>query len=395
MWSYESSAGTSLSLLTLTPGNGLAVKTTDQTGNDTVTRFDGSGNGTMLGGNATSTSYSWQGFLNGFANGGFATIMLPFVPVNTVSNFAEPGGSPSSNGGAVVHHSLGLFWCGSALAAQGYYPGTNSPCVQGAGHDVSWGYYPLNAGVSASRDFSSTDPTWVGVILGQALKAFQKAYLNYGIQVNLATQTGGTPDQEFTAFVLGDNPYPTAGQRFLSTPYSGVYYYYFMENAQLALGQPENPNGSGWINFSPALTQTTPQAAPDFLSLMSAIGTAIGNAAAHEMGHQLEQITNIKSNNLKGLPYMDCGLGNPGDQNRPVPIPCENNASGNNDNFVYGFYTADGYPQDPNNPKSTGGMFFYGVPGGQSGVPVQPAIHWGPSDICWLQNYANPGSCTQ
>ena len=198
----------------------------------------------------------------------------------------------------------------------------------------------------------------------------------------------GTPDQEFTAFVLGDNPYPTAGQRFLTTPYSGVYYYYFMENAQQALGHPEIPaNGAGWIDFSPTLTQTTAPADPSFLNIMIAIGTAIGNAAAHEMGHHLELITNIKSNNYQGLPYMDCGLGMPHDRNRPVPVPCE----GYN-NFVYGFYTPDGSPQYPGDPYSTGGMFFYGVSGGQSGVPVQSPIQWGPSDDRWLQNYADPGN---
>jgi hypothetical protein len=118
------------------------------------------------------------------------------------------------------------------------------------------------------------------------------------------------------------------------------------------------------------------------------MGTAIGNGAAHEMGHQLEQITSLASNNNMGFPYMDCGLGNPGDANRPTPIPCENN-----DNFVYRFYTPDGYPQYPGVPTSTGGMFFYGVQGGQNGVPNQSPIHWGPSDICWLLNYINPWSC--
>jgi hypothetical protein len=59
-----------------------------------------------------------------------------------------------------------------------------------------------------------------------------------------------------------------------------------------------------------------------------------------------------------------------------------------NDNFVYGFYNSNGQPQEPGNPKSDGAMFFYEVPGGQNGIPFQPAIHWGPSDVCWLQHYA-------
>ena len=52
-----------------------------------------------------------------------------------------------------------------------------------------------------------------------------------------------------------------------------------------------------------------------------------------------------------------------------------------------------GFPQDPSDAKSVGGMFFYGVPGGTPYVPAQQPIHWGHSDVCWLQNYSVPGSC--
>jgi hypothetical protein len=286
---------------------------------------------------------------------------------------------------------------------QGYF----GPCIQGNGNDIKWGYYPdttpscpsPTCGMNAFKDFSTDHPDWVGIIESEAFKSFQAAYAKYAVQVQLATQTPScplyvrcsaspTPDQNYTAFVLGDYPFPTAGQRFLGTTNSGVYYFYFMENAQIALGQPEIPStGAGWIRYSPSYP---PQDVGKFLSLLRAIGRAIGNAAAHEMGHHLELITNIKSNGNKGFPYMDCGLGNPGDRNRSTPIACENN-----DNFVYSFYTADGFPQDPSDPTSTGGMFFYGVPGGTPGIPSQAAIHWETAGICWLQNFAVPGSCKQ
>jgi hypothetical protein len=75
----------------------------------------------------------------------------------------------------------------------------------------------------------------------------------------------------------------------------------------------------------------------------------------------------------------------PGDKNRPRAIPCEGTPD---DNFVYSFYNASGLPQDPQDPNSKGAMFLYGVPGGQLGVPFQPAIHWSPSQKCWTHNYA-------
>jgi hypothetical protein len=183
---------------------------------------------------------------------------------------------------------------------------------------------------------------------------------------------------------LGDHPFAGSGKR-ISDSASAVYYFSSMEGAQEALGSPEIPGGAGWINFSPAYP---PQDAAKFADSLRAMGRAIGNAAAHEIGHHLERIRTIESNGNIGLPFMDCGLGNRNDPNRPVPMDCEGS-----DSFVYSFFNADGFPQFPGEPSSTGGMFFYGVPGGMPGVPVQPPIHWGPSNVCWLRNHAVPGSC--
>jgi hypothetical protein len=262
-----------------------------------------------------------------------------------------------------------------------------------------WGYYPEansscpspSCGISALKNFAGDHPDWVPIIMSQALKSFQAAYAKYGIQVTLATQSADffgnlVPDQEFTVYVLGDYPFLSSGKLYSDTA-SVVYYYALMEGAQEALGQPEIPStGAGWLNYSPSYP---PQDQISFVNLLRAMGTAIGNASAHEIGHHLERITTIKSNGLQGLPFMDCGLGNPGDANRPVPIACQGN-----DNFVYGFYNSGGHPQY-GAPTDTGGMFFYGIPGGTPGVPVQPAIQWGTADICWLQNYTNPGICKQ
>jgi hypothetical protein len=125
---------------------------------------------------------------------------------------------------------------------------------------------------------------------------------NYPISVTLASShyacagpaclLNAIPDQEHTVYVIGNYPYPGAGQELaFSSSSSLVYYFGLMEGAQEALGQP---NGSGWTDFSPPY--------PPPVNLLQVMGTAIGNAAAHEIGHQLEQITNIQSNIQLGIP---------------------------------------------------------------------------------------------
>jgi hypothetical protein len=60
---------------------------------------------------------------------------------------------------------------------------------------------------------------------------------------------------------------------------------------------------------------------------MAALGTGIGNTAAHELGHQFQ-------GGKPTLPYMDCGHGG--------TRPCEN---GNN--YIYNFFSGSGFPQIP------------------------------------------------
>jgi hypothetical protein len=198
----------------------------------------------------------------------------------------------------------------------------------------------------------------------------------YRFILRLPHKQGGLPDQDFTAVVLGDDPPPGTGQKFLGTSFSGVYYFALMTGAQTALGQPETPSGSGWINFSPTYPPATQQATVGFLNLVSTIGTAIGNTAAHEMGHQLETL----GPTLPIFPNMDCGLGYTNPSPPAETIPCDNG-----DNFAYAFFSGSGFPQTGS--TSSGGMFFYGVPGGTSGVPVQTSIHWGSRDIAWLTKW--------
>ncbi len=372
-----------------TADGGVIAKTSD-TGAAT---FDSNGNAT--GQMAGLQTYSWKG---AYQLLGTTELVVQPRPAIAATFTATQGGNYTGKGTATVPHTFGLFWCGTGYGLQGYVAVAPNPCPQGNGDDIVWGYYPeasptclSNCGHDFIQEFSADHPDWVRIVEPQALRSFQAAFAKEAITVSLATShytclgsaclLNAVPDQDFTAYVVGDYPFPEAGQKFSSNA-SKVYYFALMQGAQEALGRPD-PDSSQWLIFSPSYPPPNPSA------FFNALGTAIGNTAAHETGHYLETIQNIASNNNAGMPFIDCGEGNQGDKNRPLAVPC----GSDNDNFVYGFYNSDGEPQYPNNPKSVGGMFFYGIPGGTPGVPVQTPIHWGPSDICWLQNYANPGSC--
>jgi hypothetical protein len=335
--------------------------------------FDASGSATGLLPNLPT--FSWKA---AYLDGDVQSVSVP-SPTLATTFAAIFNGNLSGNGTAAVEHSFGLFWCGTGYALQEYVAGT--PCVQNSGNDVRWGYYQANVGPTGFQDFSTQHPDWVGIIEREAFNSFKAAYAKYPVGVQLATfKPNLVPQQEYVAYVLGDSPWPTYGVTIRTTPSSKVYYFGFMENAQVALGQPENPStGAGWVNYSPGYPT---QDIAGFVRMLRALGTGIGNAAAHEMGHHLEDYGSERS--IGVFPNMDCGT-SPSNKLNPG-VACENN-----DNFVYAFFNGNGLPQYGG--TSEGAMFFYGIPGGTLGIPPQPAIHWGPSDSCWLQNYSAPGSC--
>jgi len=242
-------------------------------------------------------------------------------------------------------------------------------------------YYQTSQGPSGFQSFLPQHPEWPGIILQEAFNSFRAAYAQYPITIQLATfKPDSTPEQEYVAYVLGDSPWPAYGVTIRTTPISKVYYFGFMEGSQGALGTPENPStGAGWITYSPTYP---PQDVTTFTNMVHALGKAIGNGAAHEMGHHLEDYGSTLP--IGAFPNMDCGASP--ENNKNPGVSCENN-----DNFVYAFFNGSGLPQY--GTTSSGAMFFYGVPGGTQGIPPQPAIHWGLSDACWLQNYSAPGSC--
>jgi hypothetical protein len=340
-------------------------------------------NGVATGMLASLPILSWKG---AYQLGSAESVVPPAVTI-LPSFLAFPGGNFTGNGTSDVIHTFGLFWCGTAYAEQGHCSGQT---------DVTFGYVanPNDSNISTiqNQNFDPAHRDWIGMIEAKALSSFKAAFAKKGIMVQLAN--GG---EEFTVHVVGNWPAPAIGFEFPYSVFFGngqgrLYYLAIMDDAQMALGQPgPPPTDSGWVPLAPTYPPNTQQDLQDFQKLIAAIGTAIGNAAAHETGHYLESLNSLHG---KMFQYLDCGLGNT--QVNPA-FECEKG-----DNFVCNFFSASGLPQDPNNTKSVGGMFFYGVPGADVENAfhekvdwLQTPIHWSPTNDCWLQNYGAPGSCKQ
>jgi hypothetical protein len=121
---------------------------------------------------------------------------------------------------------------------------------------------------------------------------------------------------------------------------SNVYYLGLMGYAQQAL-QFLPPGGSGPLSptYPPLNATTTAQ----FIQVMNAIGTGIGNQAAHETGHQLN------------LPQMDCSNG--------INLACT-------EDFVY---------QNGNGSGGANDWFYGDVPGEK--------IHWSSDAQCKIYKF--------
>ena len=321
----------------------------------TTSMFDTNGNATAELPNFPT--YSWKG---AYQVGSIDSIIPAFDQGNVAPTFAAVAfGNLTGNGTNIAHHTLSLFWCGVGLVEQGH-------CSSGS--DIAFSYVtnPTDQNISTAQDFSKTYPQWVFMIESKALSSYRQAFSAYPLIVSFAASS------EYTAYVVGTWPVPSFGLDFQDSPAGNIYYFAAMGDSQVALGQPEGPNCSeSWCDLTLSYPPQSPTD-PNFLQLMAAIGTSIGNAAAHETGHYFE---NIERADDYQFPYMDCGLGN---TQVPNPIDCEN---GND--FVYSFWAADGFPHNPSDPTDNGGQFFF------LNQPGEPAIHWGPSDACWIYNYSH------
>src|SRR5256885_663657 len=125
-----------------------------------ATTFDSTGSAT--GQLPTLPTYSWKA---AYQRGSVESVRVP-APTLAFTFSAFSGGNLTNNGTAFVHHSFGLFWCGTGYLGQGYF----GPCTQGNGNDIQWGYYPefnenrcntAACGPGAVQDFSRDHPEWV------------------------------------------------------------------------------------------------------------------------------------------------------------------------------------------------------------------------------------------
>lgn len=279
--------------------------------------------GKVTGQIAQMPTYSWKAAYQ-LGSADSVAVPLPSLPP-TIGAFA--GGSPIGKGTAIAVHSIGLFWCGSGFSGtcQGLSDGKGNPEA-----DLGFTYSPKALLPSNNwqvpdanwHDFTSNG-SWDNVIIDAALRAVSAAFQNVPVMPPTRPSplgygsNKGTPD--LVVNIVGNRLVPSPPQS-NSTDEAGLtssrlicqineyfcnwnsvaYYTMAMFGAQFAKPSLDSPH------FPP--TTATQQSA--FRQLLIAIGTGVGNIAAHEIGHQLQ------------LPDMDCGqpghVDCPGPPNNPV-----------------------------------------------------------------------------
>jgi hypothetical protein len=259
---------------------------------------------------------------------------------------AVPGGNLTGNGFSLLHHTFGIIFCGNEPGGDGACPSFGGEGIT----DVTFSYLPNinDLNYVNAEDFGSTHPEWVAEIKNGALNAYKAAFASLPAIVKSGAsptmQYGGSNNPQFdhNVFVGGwwrgaqNGDYCPMNGITSDFKHSLVYYLSLMCGAQVALGPYGNSS-----HFSPPTSDTA-----NFQKLVTAIGNAIGNVAAHETGHQLA--FNADPFKLTG---MDCGTS---------VKPCENG-----EDAVYEYYMDSEW-----NYKDW-----------------KPPIHWQPSDQCTLEKY--------
>lgn len=345
--------------------DGGVIAIDDDTG--AIVTFDRNGNATGQISSSTPYSlptYSWKG---AYQIGSIESL-LPFFDLAFIAQTyaAVPEGNLTGNGFSLVHHTFGLVFCGPEGdgTCSSKYPVTTTP--------VSFSYLPVSSlndqtcsaqAPTGPSDFSGPHSDWVQTIRNKAFDAYRAAFaqvpaiLSQGWKANPISAAQGF---EHTVYVsglwhtggdfgiVGEPTGQTAGigncndlgvyPGICAT--SNVWYLDVMGYAQQAL-QFLPPGGNSAL--SPAYPPSDPTAAAQFIRVMTALGTGIGNIAAHETGHQLN------------LPQMDCSSGN-----RPA---CT-------EEYIYQNGNSSGLAND----------WFYGTAPGEK-------IHWSADAQCKIYKF--------
>jgi hypothetical protein len=200
---------------------------------------------------------SWRG--NTYQKGSVKQLAAT-PPILAQTLWAQQGGSPSRNNAAGRPWYFKLVWQNNCS------PPATWPCGF-----VLYPENPLDNTALAIDATSQATP-----IKAAALAALKKAFDKFPVTVNVTEGATGTGDHR--ANVVDGDKFDVKEYCGVTAPLPGitvstVYYRKHMEMAQFALP----------ITLITAQDVQNALARPD---LMKAIGTGIGNTAAHEIGHQ-------------------------------------------------------------------------------------------------------------
>ncbi|PYT87373.1 MAG: hypothetical protein DMG36_25440 [Acidobacteria bacterium] len=320
-------------------------------------------NGTATDQIASFPIVSWK---RAYDSGSRDAVVSPVI-TPMVSSAAVSGGNFTGNGTSLVHHSIGVWWCsptlsGSCAATTIFSPLLANPTpVQ----DLAFGYAPTATFPNQSLvDFSGAHPDWQQLIINNARTAIEAAFDGLPVMVQPATGTHTYCPNELQPGIIawiGCNVWPKPRVTipdplqehvvYMIGNYSGalrdagvttgdgrsyVFYQDHLQQAQWATGVSSTQTAcatdydisTSWCALSPTYsTSLSNQQVSQFFAIMGAIGTGLGNTAAHELGHQYK------------LPQMDC--------DDPNHQPCP---GGGAHDFLHEFYSASGLPLSPSNP---------------------------------------------
>ena len=256
-------------------------------------------NGNVDGQVANLPTYSWKG---AYQDGDLASLAV-LLPTPAPVLGAEAGGSPTGGGTAVAVHSIGLFWCGATFS------GTCAGLADGHGNpeaDLGFTYSPIELLISNNwqvpdadwQDFTSNG-SWDDVIMYAAIRAVCAAFEPVPVVPPTRPSPLGYLNKsmpDLVVNIVGNRIVPPApdsnvvGEAGLTGSRSLCYYYGYLCNwnsvAYYTMAMLGAQFASSSLN-SPSYPPTTPAQQSAFQQLLTAIGTGVGNTAAHEIGHQL------------------------------------------------------------------------------------------------------------
>jgi hypothetical protein len=238
--------------------------------------FDQNGNAT--GQMASLPTQSWRG--NMYQQGSVERVLALSISI-AKSLWAQAGANPSGNSTAARPWYFKLVWQNDCTASP-------APC--------GFTLYPENPLDQTTLAIDATSQA--ATIKTAALDAFKKAFNNY--PVNASEGRAGTGDHRANVRdgykFDGTKEYCGATKDWTDVYDSDVYYRKHMEMAQFALPVI-------------LITAQDVQNALGRVDLMKAIGTGIGNTAAHELGHQFFRsasgMEDNSTNTYNGAPGCD------------------------------------------------------------------------------------------